>query len=170
MKTETFWMIVLRIVGLMLLSSAFYVIPQALLTLRQFNDSSSPDRWEAALYLLAGIIVYLVITYFFLFRPDRLVRGLRLCNRMEAEIGLSITPSTFLSVSVAVTGGLMFARGLPSLVSELIRFFQVHDLLRDYPSLHTMVATAVQVLVGFLLLSRCHTVAHYILSKANPSS
>jgi|GEM_PF-4778463 len=163
-------MIVLRIAGLMLLSSAFYVIPQAMLTLSYYDGSPTYIGGKSALYLFLGIVAYLIITYFFLFRPDRLVRWLRLCDRMEPEIGLSITPLTFLTVSVAVTGGLLFARGIPSLVSELIHFLQVSDLLRDYPALPNIVSTAVQVLVGFLLLSKCHIIAQYILSKEKPQS
>lgn len=121
-------------------------------------------------YLLLGVLLYGIIIHFFLFRPDKLVRWLRLCDRMEPEIGLSITPRTFLTVSVAVTGGLLFARGIPSLVSEITRFLQFSDLLRDYPALPNIISYSVQVLVGFLLLSKCHIIAQYILSKENPQS
>ena len=109
MKVKTFWIILIKILGLSLFFSVLTVVPQFFSTLQVTLDERNENLLEIFLFLIFILLIYLLITRLFVFKPEWLIEKLKLEKNLEEKIDLSIKASTILNVSIAVIGGLMLA-------------------------------------------------------------
>src|SRR6476620_169236 len=121
MQINTFWKILLKIVGLWLLFSCISLIFQFYSTLSFTNGGLNIESllmiW---LMLIVAIVVYIIIIRLFLFKTEWLVEKLKLeKNFNEDRIDLNIKSSTVLTIAITVIGGLMIAESFPNFCSGL---------------------------------------------------
>ena len=168
MLINTFWKILLKIVGLILLFSCISIIPQFYSTLSFSNgDLNTESLILIWLMCIVSIIIYIIIIRLFLFKTEWLVEKLKLeKNFNEERIDLNIKTSTVLTVAIIVIGGLMIAESLPNFCSRLFNFLQQEMLFKDYPDSSWLVYHFLKIIIGHLLLTNGKRLAEYIEGKS----
>ena len=168
MLINTFWKILLKIVGLFLLFSCISLIPEFYSTLSFTNgDLNTESLLMIWLMLFGAIILYTLIIRLFLFKTEWLVEKLKLeKNFNEERIDLNIKSSTVLTVAIIVIGGLMIAESLPNFCSGLFNFLQQGMLFKDYPDSSWLIYHFLKIIIGYLLLTNGKRLAEYIDKKS----
>ncbi len=169
MLINTFWKIIIKIIGLWLLFSCISIIPQFSSTLSSTNGSLN---FESLLYiwlmLFGSIAVYILIIRLFLFKAEWLVEKLKLeKNFNEEKIDLNIKSSTVLTIVIIIIGALTIIQSLPSFCSSLYNFLQQKMLFKDYPDSCWLIFHFLKTIIGYLLLTNGKRFAKYIEKESD---
>ena len=164
MLINTFWKIIIKIIGLWLLFSCISIIPQFFSTLSFTNGSLDFQSLLAIWLMLFGaVVLYILIIRLFLFKAEWIVDKLKLeKNFNEERINLEIKSSTILTIAIVVIGGLTIIESLPNFCSGLFNFLQQKMLFKDYPDSHWLVFHFLKIIIGYLLLTNGKRFAGYI--------
>lgn len=166
MKTKTFWIILIKILGLSILFSSLTVIPQFFSTLYSTFQNGN-NYTEISFFLILILFIYLLILRFFVFKPEWIIDKLKLEKNIEERIDLNIKTSTILNISIAVIGGLMLAGSIPMLCETLFEFFRQSSLFIDFENSKWIVAYFLKSLIGYLLFTNSKTVTKLIFKQAD---
>lgn len=167
MLINTFWKIVIKIIGLWLLFGCISIIPQFFSTLSFTNGSLNFESLLSTwLMLFAAIVVYILIIRLFLFKSEWIIDKLKLNKSFtEDKIDLEIKSVTVLTIAVIVIGGLTIIESLPSFCSTLFNFLQQKMLIKDYPDSYWLIYHFIKIIIGYLLLTNGKRFAKYIEKK-----
>jgi len=168
MQINTFWKIVIKIIGLWLLLSSISLIPQFFTTLGFTNGKLDIEGlliiW---LVLFLAIIVYILIIRLFLFKTDWVIEKLQLeKNFTEERIDLNIKTATILTIAIIVMGGLILVESLPSFCSGLLDYYQQKSLSQEYQSTYWLIYHFIKIIIAHLLLTNAKKLASLIEKKA----
>ena len=168
MLINTFWKIIIRIIGLWLMFGCISIIPSFFSTLSFTNGSLNFGTllfiW---LTLFGAIIIYILIIRLFLFKTEWIIDKLKLeRNFNEERINVVIESSAVLSIAIIVIGGLTIVESLPSFCSTLFNFLQQKMLFRDYPDSCWLIFHFLKLIIGYLLLTNGKKIAEYIDKKS----
>jgi hypothetical protein len=166
MKTKTFWIILIKILGLSILFSSLTIIPQFLSTLYTTFQNGN-NYAEISFFLILILFIYLLILRLFVFKPEWIIDKLKLEKNIEERIDLTIKASTILNISVAVIGGLMLAGSIPMLCETLFDFFRQSSLFIDFENSKWIVAYFLKSLIGYLLFTNSKSVTKLIFQQAD---
>ncbi len=166
MKTKTFWIILIKILGLSILFSSLTVIPQFFSTLYSTFQNGN-NYTEISFFLILILFIYLLILRFFVFKPEWIIDKLKLEKNIEERINLNIKASTILNISIAVIGGVMLAGSIPMLCETLFEFFRQSSLFIDFENSKWIVAYFLKSLIGYLLFTNSKTVTKLIFKQAD---
>lgn len=168
MQIRTFWTLLLKLLGLWLLLSCVYILPQFFSLFYYINeDLDMKDLLPLLGIIVLTITIFYLIIKLFLFKTDWLIDKLKLDqNFTEERIDLNIKSATVLRIAVIIVGGLIFVDTLPSLCQQLFQFFNQKMLLREYPETGWLIFNFVKALIGYLLMTNSHLVMKYILKNA----
>lgn len=167
MKVKTFWIILIKILGLSLFFSVLTVVPQFFSTLQVTLDERNENLLEIFLFLIFILLIYLLITRLFVFKPEWLIEKLKLEKNLEEKIDLNIKASTILNVSIAIIGGLMLAGSIPMFCSTLFEFFRQDTLFIEFENSKWIVAYFLKSLIGYLLFTNSKSVTKLIFKQAD---
>lgn len=166
MKTKTFWIVLIKILGLSILFSSLTVIPQFFSTLyATFQDGN--NYVEVSFFLIFILLIYLLILRLFVFKPEWIIEKLKLEKNIEESIDLNIKASTILNISIAVIGGLMLAGSIPMLCETLFEFFRQSSLFIDFENSKWIVAYFLKSLIGYLLFTNSKAVTKLIFKQTD---
>ena len=168
MSINTFWKLVLRILGLWLLLGSFYLFPQFVSTLAYIDSN---DRFQSLLLswgmLVLLIVAYIIIIRMMILKSDWIIEKLKLNkNFQEERINLNIKSSTVLNIAIIVIGGIVIIDNLPLLFKQLFEFFQQQNLFREYSHSSWIIYYLINVVVGYLLISNSKTIAEFIEKRS----
>jgi hypothetical protein len=166
MKTKTFWIILIKILGLSILLSSLTVIPQFFSTLYSTFQNGN-NYTEILFFLILILFIYLLILRLFVLNPEWIIDKLKLEKNIEERIELNIKASTILNISVAVIGGLMLAGSIPMLCETLFDFFRQSSLFIDFENSKWIVAYFLKSLIGYLLFTNSKAVTKLIFKQAD---
>jgi hypothetical protein len=176
MTPRTFWMILIKILGVyLILESLTLIIPfitETLFLTRQ--QDSSPSYLDVLLgFLITGGLYFLAIRYF-IFRTEVIVDKLHLDKGFtEEKFEINIHRSTVLKISVIVIGAIIIADSLPLLCRQVFFFFQANRAyltLKDNPASVWIVFYFVKFSIGFALISASRPIVNFIeLKRKKPA-
>lgn len=169
MLINTFWKILLKIIGLWLLIGSISIIPQFYSTL-SFTDGSLNTESLLMIWamLIVVIIIYILIIRLFLFKTDWIIDKLKLeKNFTEERISLDIKSSTILNIVIVIIGGLILVESVPNFCSGLFNFLQQKMLFKDYPDSHWLVYHFLKIIIGCLLLTNGEKLAKYLEKESD---
>lgn len=166
MKTKTFWIILIKILGLSILLSSLTVIPQFFSTIYSTFQNGN-NYTEISFFLILILFIYLLILRLFVLNPEWIIDKLKLEKNIEERIELNIKASTILNISVAVIGGLMLAGSIPMLCETLFDFFRQSSLFIDFENSKWIVAYFLKSLIGYLLFTNSKAVTKFIFKQAD---
>jgi len=166
MTTKTFWIILIKILGLSILFSSLTIIPQFFSTLYATFQNGN-NYTEISFFLMLILFIYLLILRLFVFKPEWIINKLKLEKNIEERIDLNIKASTILNISVAVIGGLMLAGSFPMLCETLFEFFRQRSFFIDFENSKWIVAYFLKSLIGYLLFTNSKTVTKLIFKQAD---
>lgn len=169
MLIDTFWKLLLKIIGLWLLFSCISVIPQ-FFSMISF-DNGSIDFQSLLLLLVvfcAIVIILVVIIRLFLFKTSWIIEKLKLKDNFKEErIDLTIKSTTILTIAIIIIGALILIESLPSFCSDLITFFQQKELLKDYPQTGWLIYNFIKIIIGYLLLTNAKNFTKFIEKESH---
>ncbi|MFN4213144.1 MAG: hypothetical protein ACK4FL_04285, partial [Microgenomates group bacterium] len=135
MTIKTFWIISIKILGLLLILGALTVIPQWLTSIYSaYQTGDFESLTIVTLIFLAILIVYYFVFKLCVFKTSWIIEKLKLDRDFETQnIELNSKSFTIISIATIVIGGLMFVENIPLLLREIFIFFQQESLFKDYP-------------------------------------
>jgi len=124
MSPRSFWIVLLKLVGVWILFSGVSVIPM-------FFSSFYPtytqffENWEILLISLITILIYLWIIHILVFKPHLVIDKLKLDKRFDEEqFSFNIHRSTAVAIAIIIIGGLMIINTVPGFFRVLFLYYQ----------------------------------------------
>jgi NADH:ubiquinone oxidoreductase subunit 5 (subunit L)/multisubunit Na+/H+ antiporter MnhA subunit len=156
MTIKTFWIVLLKIIGLSLLFSCVSIIPHFLSMLPSLRNSS--DNLSLLLpqviLLLVALSLYIFFIRLFLFKPSWIMEKLKLDKGFEEDkIDLNWQPLKILNIAIIVIGGLIFIDAAPEICRQLFVYFQQKNLFSDSPTSNWIIFNFSKAIIGCLLIA-----------------
>ena len=119
MTIKTFWLILLKTLGIILVVSAVSVLANTFSTLSYIYKGDLTSVVYVIVAVIATVLLYFLVLWLFVFKTSWLIDKLSLEKGFDEEkIDLNIRPSTILRIATIVTGGIMVVNNLPFLCKE----------------------------------------------------
>lgn len=166
MSPRSFWILLLKLVGVWILFHAFDVVPQFFVLF--FPASPSPFRyenWEIVLSSIIILLVYIAIVRLLVFRPDIVIDKLKLDKRFDEEqFSFKIHRSTVVAIAIIIVGGLMIMNTLPVFFREVYYYYRSQTVDRMGPALDlaSMFVDSFKIVTGFLLIVNNRQIVNFI--------
>lgn len=167
MSIKTFWMILIKILGLLLILSALTIIPQWLSSIYGTYQAHDVEAFVTLLIiLLFTSLVYFFVFKFCVYKTSWIIDKLKLDKGFENEtIELNANSDKVISIAVIVIGALMLVESIPVFFRQLFMFFQQDSLFKDYPQSGWMIFNFLKVLMGYLLMTNSFRIAQFVNRK-----
>jgi len=170
MKVRTFWLILLKIIGLFLVLNGVNVIIYSFNTVHfsiVSGDSIEPIIWISP-FIILTVVVYLFILWLFLFKTSWLVDKLHLEKNFEEDIiEINVSLSNILSISIIVIGGIIFIESLPQLCNQIFSFFQQKSLFMESPTAGWIILYFSKATLGYLLMTNSKQITTFIMEVSS---
>jgi hypothetical protein len=171
MKTRTFWIIFIKVLGIWLLLNSLTVFPQFASALTFFganNDETLFGLLAIVGLLLVTLMIYILILRVFLFKTEWIVDKLKLDNEfLEEKFDFNIQSSTVLTMATIVIGGLLFIDSFPLLCEQIFTFFQQESIFRESPNSAWIFFHLIKTIIAYLLVTKSNIVVSYIERKSS---
>ncbi|MWB96290.1 hypothetical protein GON26_18150 [Flavobacterium sp. GA093] len=164
MLINTFWKILLKIIGLWILFSSISIIPQFFTTLSfvegSINIIALLQVWGI---LLGSIVIYFIIIRIFLFKTDWIIQKLKLNqNFNEDKIDLNIKPAQVLTIVIIIMGALILIESVPMFISRIYDFLKQKTLFREYRDPSWLIFYFIKAIIGYSLFTNGKYFAKFI--------
>ena len=169
MLINTFWKIVIKSIGLLLL---MYLTDVLATTFTSYSSLVSyGGNVEGMFSFMALNIVilaaYLGVTSLFLFKSDWLISVLRLERGFkEPSINVNAAPQSVLKIIVIVLAGYIFVEDVPALIQQLIKFWQMPQLLKENERTPIIAYHLIRAVIAFLAMTNSNTIVKWISKEA----
>jgi hypothetical protein len=164
MSIKTFWTILIKILGLLLIFGALTIVPQWFYSIYSAYQTHDYDSFIILIsILLIVLFVYFIVFKFCIYKSSWVIEKLKLDKGFEDEkIELDSKGNRIISIAIIVIGGLMFVESIPFLFKQIFVFFQQESLFKDYPESGWMIFNFVKVIIGYLLMTNSFRIANLI--------
>jgi hypothetical protein len=164
MSIKTFWTILIKILGLLLIFGALTIVPQWFYSIYSAYQTHDYDSFIILIsILLIVLFVYFIVFKFCIYKSSWVIEKLKLDKGFEDEkIELDSKGNRIISIAIIVIGGLMFVESIPFLFKQIFVFFQQESLFKDYPESGWMIFNFVKVIIGYLLMTNSFRITNLI--------
>jgi hypothetical protein len=167
MTINTFWTILLKVMGLWFIFVSLGTIVQILSMLLIFSQNSHTTGIDK---ILLPFVIFLTVTLLFilmlwlmLFKSAWVIEKLKLTKGFtEERIELNMEWSTVLTIATIVIGGLMVIDSLPLLCKQTVSFFQHANFLKDSQESMWILFYLIKTLLGYLLMTNSQYVVRFL--------
>ena len=166
MSVNTFWIILVKVLGLILLYEFFNVVAHFVsLIVTMFNGS---DYMLFSLaFSIPGFVIYFLLMYSALFKTEWVVSKLKLDLGLEnEELKLDAKQINIVTLTVIILGSLIMINSVPEFFKQLFNFFQMKEIFRENPESGALIYSVVKSIIGFFLVTRGRTFAHFIVKRS----
>ena len=164
MKIKTFWLILLKIIGLALVLRGVNVIMYSISTVSSIITWDSTDIiiWFL-LPIILTVIIYLFVLWLFVFKTSWLIDKLRLEKGFEEEkLEIKAQLSSILSIAIIVIGGIMLIESLPQLCKQIFTFLQEKRMFRESQTTGWVILYFVKAILGYLIMTNSKPILTFI--------
>jgi len=164
MSIKTFWTILIKILGLLLIFGALTIVPQWFYSIYSAYQTHDFDSFIMLIFILLIVLfVYFIVFKFCIYKSSWIIEKLKLDKGFEdKKIELNSKGNRIISIAIIVIGGLMFVESIPILFKQIFVFFQQESLFKDYPGSGWMIFNFVKVIIGYLLMTNSFRIANMI--------
>lgn len=169
MKVKTFWLILLKVIGIFLVLRGVNVITSSVTTFSVFvaRYSAPKDFIWHGFTMLSILAVYFFILYLFVFKTDWLIDKLHLEKGFDDDrIEINTQLPGILSVAIIVIGGIMLIDSLPQLCKQIFTFFQMKSMSNESKTSGLIILHLVKAVLGYLLMTNSKRITTYINKRA----
>ncbi|MFD0939171.1 hypothetical protein [Pedobacter boryungensis] len=168
MTIRTFWAILIKILGILIVFSSITVIPQFLTTLSVFRLRQVESSFGIVIVpIVLTFASYIFILWLFVFKTFWLIDKLHLEKGfIEERISFNIKASTTLAIVIMVIGGLMFVDSLPILCKEIFIYFQQKNVFGDNPTSAWIIFHFLKISISYLLMTNSKLLAKFICRQS----
>jgi hypothetical protein len=128
MKVNNFWLITIKIIGLLLSIKAGEMFSRFFSTLFQISQNSNPIGSNLLLitsYILLSSFIYFYIIYLFVFKTQLIINMLGLIKGFDEESFLfNFDKNKTLKIVIIFIGCYTFIETLPYIISNISRYFE----------------------------------------------
>jgi hypothetical protein len=165
MLVNTFWKILLKIIGLWILFLALTIMPQYIAALSFTQDKLNVLNW---LMLFLALIIYTILTRLFIFKTEWIIEKLKLDESFQEDrIDFNSKGPIVLNVGIIILGCLILIDTVPVFCSKLYAFFRQDLLFNDYPDSNWLILYFIKLIIGYLLLTNGKNFANFIERRSN---
>ncbi|HZY39563.1 MAG TPA: hypothetical protein VFE53_23065 [Mucilaginibacter sp.] len=186
MTPRTLWTIILKIFGIYLVLQIYYPLMQLISLIlmvinHQFGDHVPPigtlvsNQFDGGIqeigFVFFSISIYLFMVIAFLFRTGWLIDLLKLDRSVKEEkLELRIHRSTVLTITVLLSGILLFVDSLPQFLKEFYGYYQYQKMTElgrftDYPRTSFIIVQLAKLFISILLVGANRPVVNFIERK-----
>ncbi len=166
MSIHTFWIFILKAIGLYFLVEAITLLPQSILIIYS-NGLFEKPIMAISIVLLTALAFYLLIK-FLIFSPGIIIEKLKLDRGFQEEaINMELHSKQLIQVCFIIFGAIQFINSFPEFCREIYRYVQSKETMLSDPSTEYILVNGLHVLFGYLLLSRSKDISDIIDSKCN---
>jgi signal transduction histidine kinase len=168
MSIKTFWTILIKILGLFLISATLVVLPQSFSSVYfAIQSLDIIDKIVYPLLIIVLLFIYFLIIRLFIYKTSWIIEKLKLEKGFDNQnIELNFDANKIISLAIIVIGGIIFIDSFPLLLREIMVFFQNESLFKDYPKSGWIIFYFVKVIIGYLLMTNSFKIAK-IIQKQN---
>ncbi len=130
MSINTFWKIVIKILGIWIVFESVILVPQYFTNIFYFfGDNFSSNMIVGVISLTLIVLLYLSVLKLFLFRTDWVIEKLKLEEGFnEDRIELNMHRSAILKIAVIIIGGFLFIDNVPIFFTQLYNYLQIKEM------------------------------------------
>lgn len=167
MSIRTFWIILIKILGLLLILGALTVVPQWVYSIYSAYQTGDNESFiTLILILLVVLLIYLFVFKFCIYKTSWIVEKLKLDQGFENNtIELNSKEYKVISIAIIVIGGLIFVENIPVLFRQVFIFFQQEILFKDYSGSGWIIFNFCKVIIGYLLMTNSFRITKLIEKK-----
>ncbi|WP_291287321.1 hypothetical protein [Flavobacterium sp.] len=164
MSIKTFWIILIKILGLILILQAVSIIPEWISSIYFIYENEDNKNLLILIFsVLLVLFIFYLITRFFLFKANWIIDKLKLDKGFENNtIELNSSQNKIISIAIIVIGSYMLIQNLPILLKEFFMFFQDKTLFKDYPKSGWIIFYFCKAVIGYLLMTNSFRIAKFI--------
>lgn len=170
MAIKSFWIILLRVIGIWLLIDSLAVISQffsSLFLLVSNSDYLDPAVIVSFVAFLIVIFIYFLCFRLFIFKPGWLIQKLNLDQDFDEEVlSLNISKETVIRIACIVVGAMLLTDGLPQLVYRLFDFFQQQSIFKDSPHTGWILLELAKCIIAYFLIANNRVFSRFVISKS----
>lgn len=123
-----------------------------------------------ALFFIIPVLLYLLVLRYLILKTQNIINLLKLENGMEeTRIDLSIPFEKLLRITVILIGGILLVSAIPSILQNFYLFITEQFTLKDSPRSLVLITSALQAIIGFLVMNNSDVVLRYIQKKSGES-
>lgn len=172
MTIRTFWRILIKILGMLLVLGALTIIPQWFSTMYYAYESGDIESLIILNVILLVVLgIYYLVVRICLFKTSWIIDKLKLDKDFENQhIELNSKSFKIISIATIVIGGIMFVESIPILLKDIFTFLQQKSSLKDYASTGWIFVNFGKIIIGYLLMTNSKQAAKFIENKKNDES
>lgn len=170
MTIRDFWASLIKILGLwFILSSLSNLTGYLSITLFYFQTGELSGLVRGILGLLIVGLLYWLLLRLLFFRTDWIIDQLKLDQGYQEEkMNLDGQQmAAIANIAIIVTGGVLLANTIPTLLKESFVFFQQETIFREHPSSGTLILLMAKAVIGYLLITNSSTIIKYALKNSS---
>jgi hypothetical protein len=164
MSVRTFWIILIRILGIWMLLLSLLDIPGIIATIFTFGRGESMFSLLYVLgFLLISIAFYYVVFKILIREPWRLINRLGLMEGIRDEtIVIQDHTKAFMTGAFLFSGMLLLIRGVPNLISDIFGEWLASNEDQRFMDNVKIGRSVVEVLFGIALMVNCKAISAYL--------
>ena len=168
MTPRNIFNVILKVLGLLFIDDILAISVQLISAVLYFSKSDTSQRIWTVTTTLMMLAVYVITTYFLIFKSTFLIDKLKLGKGFNQDIiPLNIHRSTVLSISIIVIGGLIIVNEIPNLCRQLFSYYQEKRMTygQTKPTISYSVLATSKIIIGLLLLTNQKHIVNFIERK-----
>jgi hypothetical protein len=174
MTIRSFWIIILRLIGLWFVIQSLTIIYQLFGSIFLFsNEADISSVLIFAFTLALTLTLYLLIMYLCFYKTTLIIDKLKLDSGFtDKKIELNNNQKSIVIIAVIIIGGLVFIFSFPAFIKDLISYLQVNvqygQRIRDLSSFQYFYL--LKTLIGILLMTNSRLIASLIVRQTNTTN
>ena len=174
MTPRSFWMILIRIIGLYIILDSLSAIVPFLSNMYYAGHQTGADLLVSVAGFVLIISLYFLLFWYLVFRTETVIDKFQLDKGFtEEKLEINIHRSTILKIAVIVIGGLLFIDSLPILFKEIFMYFQLSrpdSGFKENPTSGWIIYYLVKSSIGIYMMTNNRTVVNFIERKRRDST
>lgn len=164
MSIRTFWIILIKILGLILIFQAITIIPEWISSIYFLYENGDTKNLSVLIFsVLLVLFIFYLISRFLLFKAHWIIDKLKLDKGFENDtIELNSGQNRIISIAIIIIGSYMLIQNIPILFREFFIFFQQKILFKDYPKSGWIIFYFCKTIIGYLLMTNSFRIAKLI--------
>ncbi len=177
MKTTTFWILFIKIIGVFILVSGLNLMPSVITTIA-FLSTSNQDSLQG-IFLGVGLVLamvgfYLFIIYSFIFRSEGVINKLKLNKGIDEDlIHLTISETSVLKIALLVIGGWVIIETLPELITQIFAYFKQRQFMgsyeQDIPFMKWFLIYVLKLILGYFFIVHNRSIVDAVVKYMHKS-
>ena len=168
MKIKTFWIIIIKILGLFLFFEFLEIFSQLITSLLYVfvPDMVQNLIWSTLLISVLILLFYLIIIWFFVFKSSWIANKLNLDLLSETEIiKIDLKMSSIITIAIIIIGGIIFIDSFSFLCKSLYDYFMQQKTNNYNPTISWIIFSSAKSILGYLLVTNSRSVSNYIITQ-----